>query len=285
MIKRLLKLELSLAVHGFDVLVGAMRRMLGFGVRDCCVVLYYHGVTDTQRERFERQMRWLGAHTRIVPVAQAHAAAGQGRCCCVTFDDALDSVRVNAVPVCGRLGIPVSIYAVSGNPGTRPTWAMPPGHPDASASIMTADQLRSLPPALVTVGSHTVTHPDLAAISPAEQTEELRESKRQLEAMLERPVTQLSVPYGSYRQETVREATRVGYETILTCEPEVIHPPHEAVTVGRFKVTPDDWMIEFRLAALGAYRWRNWWRRRRRAELDSVTSGPVAPADAPQTVQ
>lgn len=284
MIKRLVKIWFSLAVHVFDVLVGTLRRIFGLGVRDRCVVLYYHGVTDAQRERFARQMGWLGAHTKIVPVARAHAAAGQGRCCCVTFDDALDSVRVNAVPVCEGLDIPVSIYAVSGNLGVRPNWTMPPGHPDASETIMTADQLRSLPPGLVTVGSHTATHRDLAAISPAEQAEELGESKGQLEAMLERPVTQLSVPYGSYRQETIREATRVGYETILTCAPEVIRPAHEAVTFGRFKVTPDDWMIEFRLAALGAYRWRKWWPGRRRAALESVAGARVAQADAPQTV-
>ena len=284
MIKRLVKLELSLAVRAFDVLASAVRRVLGLSACDRSVVLYYHGVTDAQREQFERQMRWLASRTQVVPVGQAHTVSGLGWCCSVTFDDALDSVRINALGVCERLSIPLSVYAVSGNLGTRPSWAMPPGHPDASETIMTPDQLCSLPLALVTVGSHTVTHRDLATLSPAEQVEELRASKRQLEAMLGRPVKQLSVPYGSYSQETILEATHVGYETILTCEPEVIHPPHGDVTVGRFKVTPDDWMIEFRLAALGAYRWRKWWRRRKPTDLDAVTRASVAHADAPQTV-
>jgi len=284
LLKRLVKLKLALAVHVFDVVAGAMRRILGAGARDCCVVLYYHGVTDAQRGRFERHMRWLAARTKVVPLAEAHVATGLGHCCCVTFDDALDNVRVNAVPVCARLGIPLSVYAVSGNLGRRPDWTMLPGHPDATETVMTADQLRSLPPDLVAVGSHTVTHRDLAVISSAEQAEELRESKRQLEAILGRPVTQLSVPYGSYRPETIREAIGVGYRTVLTCEPEVIRPPHDEVTIGRFKVTPDDWMIEFRLAALGAYRWRTWWRRRRPADSIATTRARPAQIDTPQTV-
>jgi len=284
LIKRLVKLKLALAVHAFDVLVDAMRRMLGIGVPDRCVVLYYHGVTDAQRERFERQMRWLAARTKVVPVAHARAVTGMGHCCCVTFDDALNSVSINAVPVCKRLDTPLSIYVVTGNLGSRPNWAMPPGHPDAAETTMSADQLCALPPGLVTFGSHTVTHRDLATIAPSEQAEELRASKQQLEAMLGRPVTQLSVPYGSYRPETIREAIRVGYQKVLTCEPEVIRPPHDAVTIGRFKVTPDDWMIEFRLAALGAYRWRKWWRRRRPNVLDAMTRAPLAQADTPQTV-
>jgi len=212
------------------------------------------------------------------------SAAGKGRCCCVTFDDALDSVRVNAWPVCERLGIPLSIYAVSGNLGDRPRWQMPPGHPDAHEMIMTGEQLRSLPAAQVTIGSHTVTHPALSMIAAAEQFKELAESKRQLEALLDRPVSELSVPYGLYRQDTLTEAQRAGYDAVLTCDPEVVDPAHPALTIGRFKVTPDDWMIEFRLAALGAYRWRKWLRRGGRQQAAPHTASEGAPPEKTSAV-
>jgi len=39
-------------------------------------------------------------------------------------------------------------------------------------------------------------------------------------------------------------------------------------------VTPNDWMIEFKLAALGAYRWRKWLRGGgRRTAPDEKVSG------------
>jgi peptidoglycan/xylan/chitin deacetylase (PgdA/CDA1 family) len=48
----------------------------------------------------------------------------------------------------------------------------------------------------VEVGAHTVTHPVLASLPPADQERELRASKAALEERLQRPVTTLSYPFG-----------------------------------------------------------------------------------------
>jgi hypothetical protein len=97
---------------------------------------------------------------------------------------------------------------------------------------------------------------------------------------------QVSLPYGSFSEAILREATSAGYTTVLTCEPEVIRPPVDEVgCVGRFKVTPDDWMIEFRLAALGSCRWRKMIRRRQRDRGAPASSLPVTNSQAPQTAQ
>ena len=50
---------------------------------------------------------------------------------------------------------------------------------------------------LVEVGAHTVTHPVLASLSDAGQWHEIQRSKLDLEALLNRPVTSFSYPYGS----------------------------------------------------------------------------------------
>lgn len=260
MLKRLIKLKLSTSLRAADVVTGMVRRLVGLGPANRCVVLYYHGVTDAQRHRFAKQMRWLASHVEMVPIERLGHTNGPGRRCCVTFDDAFDSVRRNALPICRELGMPFSIYAVTGNLGANPRWAMPPGHCDANEPIMTGAQLRSLPEGLVTIGSHTVTHRPLAELSHGEIATELVDSKRELESVLGRPVRELSVPYGSFREDVLVEAARAGYEHVLTCEPDVLTLPQTDARVGRFKVTPDDWMIEFKLAALGAYRWRKWLR-------------------------
>ena len=56
--------------------------------------------------------------------------------------------------------------------------------------------LRRLDPAIVTIGSHTLTHPILPGMPPAELEIEVRDSRRQLERSLERPVDTFAYPNG-----------------------------------------------------------------------------------------
>jgi len=229
------------------------------------VVLYYHGVGDEQRFRFRRQLEWLREHTKVVRLSEAAAASTPGRRTCITFDDALDNVRRNAVPILRELGLPATVFAVSGNLGRRPDWPIPPGDPDAKETVMTLEQLSQLPRELVEIGSHTVTHANLATLSAAQVRRELEDSKCQLEAALDRPIETFSVPFGERHPQTLRIAREAGYTTVVTCEPQVVRPGDATLGVGRFKVTPDDWTLEFRLKAVGAYRWRRAFRRSNRA--------------------
>lgn len=67
----------------------------------------------------------------------------------------------------------------------------------------------------IDVGAHTVTHPVLAALTPLEQNVEIRESKRLLETVIERPVSTFSYPYGTrfdYTNHTVRSVREAGYD-------------------------------------------------------------------------
>ena len=63
-------------------------------------------------------------------------------------------------------------------------------HPDAPTSpLLTADDVRALHAAEIEIGAHTVTHPDLTTLSGEDATEELRESKRALEQIVDAPIT------------------------------------------------------------------------------------------------
>jgi peptidoglycan/xylan/chitin deacetylase (PgdA/CDA1 family) len=56
--------------------------------------------------------------------------------------------------------------------------------------------LRGLDPALVTIGSHTLNHPILPGTSATELETEVRDSRRQLESGLQRPVDTFAYPNG-----------------------------------------------------------------------------------------
>jgi peptidoglycan/xylan/chitin deacetylase (PgdA/CDA1 family) len=70
--------------------------------------------------------------------------------------------------------------------------------------LMTWDELRSIDPALVTVGSHTVNHPILTTLDAADLSYEIRESRRWLEHCLQRPVEHFCYPDGAYNDAVVR---------------------------------------------------------------------------------
>lgn len=65
------------------------------------------------------------------------------------------------------------------------------------------DELRSLDPSIVTVGSHTMTHPVLPSMSGPEIEAELRDSRRMIEAKLARPAEFFSYPNGDVDERTL----------------------------------------------------------------------------------
>jgi peptidoglycan/xylan/chitin deacetylase (PgdA/CDA1 family) len=70
------------------------------------------------------------------------------------------------------------------------------------------DELRTLDPAIVTVGSHSMTHPILPSMSADEIERELGDSQRMIEAKLARPAEFFSYPNGDVDQRTLTGVRR-----------------------------------------------------------------------------
>lgn len=92
---------------------------------------------------------------------------------------------------------------------------------------------------LVEIGAHTVSHPALAAISVAEQQMELEQSKRTLEGILNRPVTGLAYPHGSYSPETIAVAQAAGFSYACSSDTSEVESGADAFRLPRFAVR--DW--------------------------------------------
>lgn len=245
---------------GISLLYRVAQRLRG---RHARVVLYYHAVTDAQAVRFRRQMEWLRHYSRVVPLSEIASSPADRPAVAVTFDDAFESVRRNAAPVLESLRIPTTIFAVSGNLGRPPAWNMVAGDADAAETVMTADHLRALPADIIAVGSHSVTHPMFSRVAESEARREATDSKRELEAITGRRIDDFSFPYGDYNAAAVSAVADAGFKRIVTSDPFVVLPGE--CVLGRFAASPDDWPIEFRLKALGAYGWLRHVRRMKRA--------------------
>ena len=83
--------------------------------------------------------------------------------------------------------------------------------------LATWEELRRLDPAVVTIGSHTLTHPILPTTPPAELETEVRDSRKLLERGLQRPVELFAYPGGAYdaaAEACVRKHYRAAVTTV-----------------------------------------------------------------------
>jgi peptidoglycan/xylan/chitin deacetylase (PgdA/CDA1 family) len=88
---------------------------------------------------------------------------------------------------------------------------------------LTIDELRQLQKcALMEVAAHTMTHPKLADIPAAQQRTEIQQSKKVLEAMLNRPVTSFAFPFGSSALETVAMVRDEGFVCACSTRSDVV---------------------------------------------------------------
>jgi peptidoglycan/xylan/chitin deacetylase (PgdA/CDA1 family) len=77
------------------------------------------------------------------------------------------------------------------------------------------EALRRLDPAIVTIGSHTLTHPILPGTPPADLEAEVRDSRRLLERGLQRPVEFFAYPNGDH-DAGAEAAVRKHYRAAVT---------------------------------------------------------------------
>jgi peptidoglycan/xylan/chitin deacetylase (PgdA/CDA1 family) len=124
--------------------------------------------------------------------------------------------------------------------------------------MMTWDQVRELRQRGHAVGSHTVTHPNLAKVSPEEVQYELSESKRRLEEVLGETVIHFSYPspilQPHYTEETRKVSAQIGYKIAFTCTSGSVQVKDEPLVTRRISAPRDKtefrWNLE--LAFLGA---------------------------------
>lgn len=197
-----------------------------------CTILAYH-IIDTAKagseaqycctpQLFRRQLATLQElRCPILSLAEliedhAHGRQPPHRSVVLTFDDGTVDAIDHVLPVLQEFGAPATLFAISGLLGQGNTWAsgrLP--HRD----IVSAAQLRELADAGISIGSHTVTHRNLRGAPLADVRNELRDSKTQLEDVLQRPVELFAYPYGGIDPTARAEAERAGYRAACSRDP------------------------------------------------------------------
>ena len=280
--KRVLTLVISAIFFAAYWLRNRAVELLGSELPGNCVVLYYHAVSDRHKIRFERQMDDLLRFAEPATAARRSSLQSGKRYAVVTFDDAYKNILVNALPAMKTRGIPLAVFVVPDMLGITPSLSDTSTASPDERRVMSVKDLQGLVSDLITIGSHSLTHPHLTMLTQEEAMHELTESRCVLEKLLQRPVKLFCFPYGACNEELFSLCRKAGYDRVFTTVPKyAFSDPAEFVT-GRVRVDPTDWRLEFRLKLLGAYRWLPVaWTIKRRIlgrPLENLAVQPVAPS-------
>ena len=174
-------------------------------------ILTYHSLDDsgsvisTPPSLFARQMEFLAsAGIPVVPLDELPRTPGG---VAITFDDGFANLLDHAVPILQTYRFPASIFVVSDYCGRRNNWPSQPAGSVPDLPLLGWEDLAQLPPT-ISLGAHTVTHPDLSRLSADRCERELRDCRNEIEQRLGKPVRSLAYPYGASSPATRQLAAR-----------------------------------------------------------------------------
>jgi peptidoglycan/xylan/chitin deacetylase (PgdA/CDA1 family) len=191
------------------------------------VILCYHRIGEvdvltTTPDNFKRDLEYLQAHFQCLSLSDlcAHLKSGelQRPSAVVTFDDGYRDNFALAAPLLKAAGVPATFFVSTGFMSTQKVFA----HDENEARDfpkMTWDDLRALQNEGFEIGSHTVNHADMGALSQEELERELHDSLTTLNDKLGERPRAFAFPYGKPRNVPVRAigaARRAGYYAALS---------------------------------------------------------------------
>jgi poly-beta-1,6-N-acetyl-D-glucosamine N-deacetylase len=188
-------------------------------------VIMYHDILPTKEVFFDVTPEEFAADLQLIrekgltPISLdqlvEHLATGTQlpeKPIVLSFDDGYAGHYTHVWPLLRQYGYP-AVFAIYPSKVGR----------GFGRSSLTWEQLREMAAdPLVTIASHSVTHPsDLRELPTAELLHEVVESKRILETELGRPIDHFVYPEGKYDQRVAHWAKLAGYQSALTMNDEV----------------------------------------------------------------
>ncbi len=177
----------------------------------------YRGLTVHPAD-FRRQMVWLKrlgyrglSMAQVLPYVRGER---QGKVVGLSFDDGYRNVFQNAMPVLEELGFTATNYFVARHLDGSNFWDQPKGV--QHSSLMSVPELRAWVAAGHEVGSHTLDHVHLNELSPELAAYQIRQSKLELEQIVQHEVSAFCYPYGHYDEAIRDQVAMAGYSNATT---------------------------------------------------------------------
>jgi peptidoglycan/xylan/chitin deacetylase (PgdA/CDA1 family) len=176
-------------------------------------------------DRFERQLRWLRDRgLRGASMAELLAGKRDPRLVGLTFDDGYADFASHVLPVLRRYGFGATVFVIAGSLGGENTW----DDPAPRKALLSADQVRAVAAAGIEIGSHSLSHQRMPALSERSLRAEVRDSRDRLADLLGAQVNGFCYPYGAAGPREVAAVEAAGYGYACAVGPSTVD--------GRFAV-------------------------------------------------
>ncbi len=177
----------------------------------------------------------------------------------LTFDDGYRDFIAAAAPVLQRLGFTATLFVVFGRLGGTALWSSPaPDRP-----LLSPDDLRLVTAMGFALGSHTMTHADLTALSNGALEREVIASREALAAAGQR-FAAFAYPGGRFAAREVAAVERGGYDCAVIVGGRWGNGPEtDRWRLKREPVLTADSLEWFGRRVGGYYEWHYLWARAR----------------------
>lgn len=228
-------------------------------------VLMYHMVREhidgakfnklrVKPKEFEKQIAWMkaeGFHFVTMQELQDNWGQHPEKTVAITFDDGyLDNLE-NAYPILGKYNAKATIYVVVDRHDRDWSTYKKVHHNSgelAREAKLNDEQVKFLAHSgWVEIGSHTMTHANLAKLDDAECLVELTESKQRLEQLIQQPVSSFAYPFGIYSARDVALVKQAGYHNAVTTIEGIDGEQPDFMQLQRIKISGKDSLFVVKL--------------------------------------
>lgn len=175
-------------------------------------ILMYHGVLDNpwgisslfvKVSELDSEIKYLHDNNyTCLTISQIKEASNYEKPIFVTFDDGYKDIYTNAFPILQKYNCKATVYIIS-------DWL-------DGQTYLDSEMVKNLSSSnLIEIGSHTLTHVSLGAISTSEMERQMSESKTNINLLINKPITSIAYPKGSYGTGTMNIASKY-YDYALT---------------------------------------------------------------------
>lgn len=204
-------------------------------------VLMYHNILDTElaqkdkrivtTKTFKQQMHFFKVNNYNVISLEEFARYLKKKekvpknTVVITFDDGYLDNYENAYPILKKYGFPATIFVIA-NAISKP-------------KFMAKEQIKEMSDSgLITIGSHTLNHKHLPSITDGnELRREIYDSKKKLEAILNKPVNCFSYPIGGFNKKIRDMVIDAGYTVAVSTSPGLRYPNDDPFAVKRVRIS------------------------------------------------
>ena len=193
-------------------------------------------------EKHLKLMKWLGYETLtfadLADKGFIHRLQYGKKYLMITVDDGYRDNLTRMLPLLEKYGYKAVVYIVTGEDHNR--WDVEhPTHPDTPVALMSGDEIKALVASgHVEIGGHTLTHPRLSTLAPAQQEYEIRTNKERLEQLLGHSLLSFAYPYGDLNESAKAQADVAGYRYAVATNsgPRAMH--QDPLQIRRIAIFP-----------------------------------------------